>query len=365
MANPRLGAVVARCHLLPLLASFVPCRRLGDATVLQNFSWLFLVAMIAGCANAGVRNSADFATSLNELTKREVLFNLRKAYDEPATFVPSHVVVSQGKSTTSGSVSPSFTIPLGPGYSNTIVPSGNNQFTGVTTFGAGAFTIGGNATASQDWTMTPATDSDALMRLRALYLYVAGLMDSDDAFLCSYPVQRQPVKGLDEARKGDNIAYWLNCPGRPESILFYADPNFVTYPNCIVCITSAGSAARKHGVKDAAKPATAEADIFAPGDVRVRINDRLQAGIVFGVRNNGHVMGSGRSERNKGDRDLTRDLTAAASAQDIIPELPLPQFSLQRSTQVYLKAGAEKFFADFILLTSAAMAPATTKKKSE
>ncbi|SEP26598.1 hypothetical protein SAMN02990966_04699 [Rhodospirillales bacterium URHD0017] len=334
--------------------------------MLRKSFCLFLVAMTAGCTNAGVRNSADFATSLNELTKREVLFNLRKAYDEQATFVPSHVVVSQGKSTTSGSVSPSFTLPLGPGYSNTIVPSGNNQYTGVTTFGAGAFTIGGNATASQDWTMTPATDSDALMRLRTLYLYVAGLINSEDEFLCSYPVQRQPVTGLDEAGKGSNIAYRLDCPGRPESILFYADPNFVTYPNCIVCITSVGLAARKHRVKDAAKPPTAEAEVLAPDEVRarVRVNDRLQRGIVFGVTYRGDVLGSEpRKKPQEGDTDLSRALTAAASAQDVIPELPLPQFSLQRSTRVYLKVGTEKYFAEFILLTSAAMAPVTPKKE--
>lgn len=324
--------------------------------MLRKVLWLFFVAITAGCANAGVRNSADFATSLNELAKREVLFNLRKVYDEGATFVPSHVIVSAGKSTTSAAVNPSFTIPLGPGYSSTIVPAGNNQFTGVTTFGAGAFTIGGNATVSQEWNMTPATDADALMRLRTLYLYVAGLLASSEEFLCNYPVQRRPVTGLDDA--GNNIAYRLDCPGRPDSI-FYADPNFVTLPNCIVCITNAGLMARKHRVKDAAKSAKAEAEIFIPGEVRVSY--RLQPGIVFGERD-GRVFGSEPDRpRQPNDRDLSRDLTAASFRQELIPELP--QINFQPYTQVHLKAGNDVHFRDFILFTYAAMAQTTTPKK--
>src|SRR6266851_6217469 len=149
-------------------------------TVLQKVLWLFLVATTAGCTNTGVKNSADFATSLNDLAKREVLSNLQKVFDEGATFVPSHVVVSGGKSTTTGSITPSFIVPLGPGFTNTVVPTGNNQFTGVTTFGAASATLGGNVTLAQEWDMTPATDADALMRLRTLYLYVTAQMGASD-----------------------------------------------------------------------------------------------------------------------------------------------------------------------------------------
>ena len=64
--------------------------------MLRKSLWLIVVAMTAGCTNPGVKNSTAFATSLNELTKGEVLSNLRRVYDEGATFVPSHVVVSTG-----------------------------------------------------------------------------------------------------------------------------------------------------------------------------------------------------------------------------------------------------------------------------
>jgi hypothetical protein len=176
--------------------------------VLRKVLWLFLVVMTAGCTNTGVKNSADFATSLNELAKREVLANLQKVFDEKASFVPSHVVVSQGKSTTSGSVTPSFIIPLGPGFTNTVVPTGNNQFTGVTAFGAASATLGGNVTLSQEWDMIPATDGDALMRLRTLYLYVTGQPGARNEieFLCNYSIQRQTVT-LNGATSDKNIAY--------------------------------------------------------------------------------------------------------------------------------------------------------------
>lgn len=312
--------------------------------------WLFLVA-ITGCTNAGVKNSADFATSLNELAKREVLSNLQKVFDDRATFVPSHVVVSTGKSTTSGTIAPSFFIPLGPGYSNTVVPTGNNQFTGVTSFGAGSVTLGGNVMLSQEWSMTPATDADALMRLRTLYLYVTGKISGLEEFLCNYPVQRQPVT-LDGAKSNRNIAYHVACAGRSDAI-FYADPNFVTLPNCIVCITSAGLVARTERVKKAGaapSPAKAEAEILLASEVT--INDRLRRDIVYPSK-----IG----KREPGDRDLSHDLGPgpAWSRQEILPELP--QISLE--TGVYLKAGNEVPFRDFILFTYVAMAQTTASKE--
>lgn len=314
--------------------------------------WLFVVAIISGCEGRAVRNSADFATSLNELTKREVLSNLRKVYDEGATFVPSHVIVSSGVAKTSAAVNPSFTLPLGPGYTNTVVPTGNS-FQGVTTFLAASVTLGGNATVSQDWTMAPATDADALMRLRTLYLYVAGLIGSDDEFLCNYPVQRYPVT-LEDAGTGNNIAYSPNCPGKPT---FYADPNFVTLPNCIVCITSAGLATWKDRVKDAPKSAKAEAKIFTVGEVK--LNDRLRPGIVAGIGKDGSILGNDPNWRPQRKRDMNLSSDLPAESEEIIP---LSQLNIPPVTRVYLKAGNEKHFRDFILFTYAAMAQTTQKK---
>src|SRR3989442_974787 len=58
-------SVRARCQLLPLRAFFSSFG--GMSTVLRKVLWLFLATITAGCANTGVKNSADFATSLNEL----------------------------------------------------------------------------------------------------------------------------------------------------------------------------------------------------------------------------------------------------------------------------------------------------------
>jgi hypothetical protein len=331
------------------------------STVMRKVFWLFLIGMTAGCANSGVRNSADFATSLNSLAKREVLFNLRKVYEEGATFVPSHVVVSGGKSTTSFTVNPSFSIPLGPGFNNTITSTGNNSFTGTTAFGAPVFTLGGNGTMSQDWTMTPATDVDALMRLRSLYLYVAGQMgvkagDEERQFLCSYPVQRRPIVGLSDTLGERNIAYRLNCRGKTETV-FYADPSFVTMPNCIVCITTAGLANRNKRMEHAATANKAAEAIFLAEEVE--LNSRLKHCIVYPVRSGFGDKEPCRTPQS-GDRNLTQDLKADSSRQETVPELS--PISIYLSTQVYLRAGYEEAFRDFILFTYAAMAPATSPK---
>jgi hypothetical protein len=316
--------------------------------VLKVF-WLFLAALMAGCTNTGVKNSADFATSLNDLAKREVLSNLEKVFDEGATFVPSHVFVSTGKSTTAASVTPSFVVPLGPGYSNTVVPTGNNQYTGVTTFAAATVSLGGNVALTQEWTMMPATDADALMRLRTLYLYVTAQMSDD--FLCNYPVQRQRITVLDNAANDKNIAYRAAC--RPEAT-FYADPNFVVLPNCIVCVTSNGLAERAKRVRKAGTntPAKVEAEVFVPGEVIV--NSRLLHGIVYRRPHLGVEISARHGAPHPGERDLSSELAPASTRQTLNLNPPLIPFP--GDTRVYLRNGNDQAFRDFILFTYAAMA---------
>lgn len=327
--------------------------------MLRKVLLLFLVTTTAGCTNTGVKNSADFATSLNDLAKREVLANLEKVFDEGATFVPSHVFVSQGKSTTTGSVTPSFVVPLGPGYSNTVVPTGSNQYTGVTSFAAATVSLGGNVTLNQEWTMIPATDADALMRLRTLYLNVATNQMSND-FLCNYPVQRQRLTVLDNeaSDKNMNIAYRAAC--KPGAI-FYADPNFVILPSCIVCVTSEGLAERARRVKKAGtnKLAKAEAEIFLPGEVVV--NNSLRPNIVYRRSFLGGEVKADYETLQAGERNLSSDLAPASSRQALNPNPPLIPFP--GDTRVYLRAGNDAAFRDFILFTYAAMALTAESKK--
>ncbi len=79
---------------------------------------------------------------------------------------------------------------------------------------------------------------------------------------------------LDNGGTDKNIAYQLNCHDRPESIsTFYADPNFVTLPNCVVCITSEGLAKlakwkKRAADAEAAKKSKIEAPILGPGEVK-------------------------------------------------------------------------------------------------
>jgi hypothetical protein len=90
----------------------------------------------------------------------------------------------------------------------------------------------------QGWTLDPATDSDQLRRLRALYRYATGqirVKDHEGEFECEYPIQ---------AAAGDNplstvpTKYQLSCKideGRPTNIQVDPDPNFIRWPSCVIC----------------------------------------------------------------------------------------------------------------------------------
>ena len=226
--------------------------------------------------------------------------------------------------------------------------------------------LGGNGTMSQEWDMTPATDVDALMRLRTLYLYVAGQMveksgeDLEHEFLCNYPVQRHPVTQLDDGATDKNIAYRVPCkvkPGSmPEPVVYLVlIQSFVSLPNCIVCITSDDFSAWKTRVDAAAAIKAKKAEPGSFPYYELKINPRLQHAIVFCA--NSLLVKCGKNGRppTSNDIDLSHQLTTGQSQRQVIPELP--QIGLQLNTQVYLQGDSEKEFRDFILFTFAAMAP--------
>lgn len=207
----------------------------------------------SACASTQLNyNTADLASSLNSLTKRQIFFNLSQALEDPE-FVPSQVTISIGVAQTANSVSPSISVPLGPSLATaTRYTSGGTRPTVQSTgsLGAASPSLGLQVTDAwnQSWTMVPANSSNQLGRLRTLYQYATGTLPHSDPnielsqeeaekqFLCEYPLQSQAV-----SPQSGNVIFQLNgcrdngtAASRPRVI--HADPTFTQGPNCIVCI---------------------------------------------------------------------------------------------------------------------------------
>lgn len=217
-------------------------------------TFLGLGVVLTGCASAQLNyNTADLASSLGSLQKRQIFYNLAQALDDP-DFVPSQATISIGTAQTANAVNPNLSIPLGSGFTSAtrITDAARNpssQFTGTVTTAATGLGIQFVDSWNQSWTMVPANGGNQLRRLRALYQYATGSfphvepgkeISEDEAekfFLCEYPLQALAVPS---SPPGDNIAYRLEgCPENgsgPRSRLMYADPNFTQGPNCVICV---------------------------------------------------------------------------------------------------------------------------------
>ena len=96
---------------------------LGGTFSLRHLICVGACLLSSACASTQLNyNTADLASSLNSLTKRQIFFNLSQAIDDPE-FVPSQVTISIGVAQTANSVSPSISVPLGPSlYRLTLQP---------------------------------------------------------------------------------------------------------------------------------------------------------------------------------------------------------------------------------------------------
>jgi hypothetical protein len=107
---------------------------------------------------------------------------------------------------------------------------------------------------NQSWTMTPASSSNQIRRLRTLYQYATGTLPGSDGgpelteeeaqrlLLCEYPMQ-----ALGVSPSAGNVIYRLegcrdNNPRAPRSRIVHADPTFTQGPNCVVCIDDLNAA---------------------------------------------------------------------------------------------------------------------------
>ncbi len=206
---------------------------------------------LSACASAQLNyNTADLASSLNSLARKQIFFNLSQALSDPE-FVPSQVTISIGTAQTANAVNPNINVPLGPSFTTTNrFSSGRNEGSQFTTqFLAASPSLGVQVVDAwnQSWTMVPANSANQLRRLRALYQFATGtfarhgngteeltLEKAEKQFLCEYPIQSLAIPA---SSHGGNIAYRLEgCPGDSSSRVHYADPTFTQGPSCVICV---------------------------------------------------------------------------------------------------------------------------------
>ncbi|WP_422003137.1 hypothetical protein [Reyranella sp.] len=221
---------------------------------LARWWWLVVLVLAGGCASTQLNyNTADLASSLASLTKRQIFFNLSQAMDDP-DFVPSQVTISIGTAQTLNSVTPSLTLPLGPTLTTAtrVTDAGRNagnQFTQQFVTPSPGLGLQFVDAWNQTWTMVPANSANQLRRLRVLYQFVTGtltrrsgaapltLEEAEKLFICEYPIQALAVPS---SPPGDNVAYVLDgCPdntGTRRARVHYADPTFTQGPNCVLCV---------------------------------------------------------------------------------------------------------------------------------
>lgn len=226
---------------------------LGAVDTFRNSLCLVVCFLVAGCSSAQLNyNTADLASSLNSLQKRQIFFNLAQAINDPE-FVPSQVTISIGTAQTANAVTPSISLPLGSPVATTSrftsAANPSAQFSTLVTSAVPALGIQVTDAWNQSWTMTPANSANQLRRLRTLYQYVMGTLPRADMtrelsqeeaqrlFLCEYPMQAQPVSSSPPG----NVIYRLegcqdNNSRGPRTRIVHADPTFTQGPNCVVCI---------------------------------------------------------------------------------------------------------------------------------
>jgi hypothetical protein len=214
---------------------------------------------LAGCASSQLNyNTLDLASSSNDLITSQVLSNLGKFRSFPYA-LPSQVSIPSGSASTTNTITPTISGPLGPSVTTTLANSAAAPL-----FNARTNThLLPNATAgvtagdqwSQNWTLTPLEDPDQLRRLRALYRFGAGFINKN-GLACDYPlVQKAGGGGASQSTQTVNVYVdgkktqsdsskppppaggtdqytSRQCPGRDFG---QPDPAFLKLPGCVLC----------------------------------------------------------------------------------------------------------------------------------
>ncbi len=151
---------------------------------------LWVVLLLSGCASDQLNyNTLDLASTTDKLLTQQVLYNVEKFIDSDAA-VPAQITITSGTASTTNSVSPSFSSPLGHVFAATTGALGAVT-SKVTTSNPVSASVNASDTWAQNWGFSPITDVYQMRRLRALYRYS---VDGDaDAFVRSYPLLYKSV----------------------------------------------------------------------------------------------------------------------------------------------------------------------------
>jgi hypothetical protein len=221
----------------------------------RTLRWISVACLaVSGCASTQLNyNTADLASSLNSLMKRQIFFNLAQAVTDPE-FVPSQVTISIGTAQTLNSVTPSVSVPLGlPVVATSQLGTGPGRSSGsffATQVTSPTPTLGVQFVDAwnQSWTMTPLNSAPQLRRLRALYQFATGtlprrngageltLEEAERQFLCDYSLQAHPV-----SPGSANVTFRIdgcfnNNTSTSQAHVAHADPTFVQGQGCVICI---------------------------------------------------------------------------------------------------------------------------------
>jgi hypothetical protein len=217
---------------------------------------------LSGCASWQLnRNTVDLATSSSDLVTNQVLSNLAK-FRASAYAIPSQVNIPSGSATTTNSITPTLSIPIGASATTTLANAAATPLflTNTRTHVLPNTSLGGSAADqwSQNWTLTPLQDPDQLRRLRALYRFGAGQI-TKAVFACEYPlVQKAPSTGATGSQTVNVYTGGLNSSIRsgdskttptiryhkydcPDDKVGTPDPSLLNRPGCIFCDDKSGS----------------------------------------------------------------------------------------------------------------------------
>jgi hypothetical protein len=187
------------------------------------------LTLVTGCTAQLTSNTLDMQESYRGLFTKQILYNIGQAMDEKSTFFPSQFLIGTGAAETTNSIAPSIGIPLptttitntlaqavGAVTTNTLTNTSQTAFTNAT--------LGVTLTDAwrYSWGVNNRTDPDELRRLRALYLYAAGVTPhacrNDDG---------GEINGQDNCF----IQQYVMQGGRQS-----VNQAFVDQPGCVLCV---------------------------------------------------------------------------------------------------------------------------------
>jgi hypothetical protein len=141
-----------------------------------------VILLSSGCSSTQLNhNTLDLASTVGDLQTKQVLYNLSLFIDNSGA-IPTHIDLSSGAASTTDSVTPTVTAPLGIGTqalnsaTRTVsnAPSSVAQLQNTRTIAAPGLSVAASDLWTQNWNYQPVIDGDELRRLQALYKFALG-----------------------------------------------------------------------------------------------------------------------------------------------------------------------------------------------